>query len=199
MNKLVLKQIVTILAHSKSDFTFTVTGHDASIEYNINSGDITARIIGREAEYVTNCNLETLPLIEGSPKVLIERRYNYGKLIKENKEFFFREVELFIAIFKIMGENVKFLYSHNGKDIVCYYINNRVFFITETSDTVETNDLNLISLYSLFKGGCIKIISNLPKKYWVKDFYTEFDNYSKRVGKRYKNIKRGVLVNDKCK
>lgn len=181
--------------------SFTLKGRDReknTYEFTIDS-KISLKITSnkdedKQIQTVYN-KVEDIPVKPLIVTNLEERRYNFnGGLTQKNTQNFYREIELFITIFKILSQNVVFLIKDTHTMKICFFISSRVFYLSEASDIIEVSELNLFKLYSLMDRPEIIMFSKLPKKYKYVDFFTEVNKLSEKKKKLFTNTKEGVEV-----
>ncbi|MGL4949809.1 MAG: hypothetical protein ACRC5M_05460 [Anaeroplasmataceae bacterium] len=203
MKPSVLRQVLEVLHGSdKSGFILKCTSKTSNYEFTLNPKDCTSSIsvviTSKDNKINTNSlyeRVDDLHLEEMTPVELIELRWTMnGSLTEKNTTNLLREAELFLKVFKVMREQSVFIIQDDKNTKICHYINSRVFYTECTESEYYVHELNLFKLYSSMRNSSIALISPLPRKYSVKDFFTEQYDIAVQKKKRFKNTRNGVVV-----
>lgn len=197
----VLKLVINTLFHCEKA-AFTLKGNDNdgnSYEFDIDSKIYMKIKSGKDGETEIQSvygKVEDIKLPDMTVTYLEERRYTFNGAVTQVKtQNFYREIEIFLTIFKILSQNVVFLIKdRNGTMRVCYFISSRIFYLSEASNVIEVSETNLFKLYNIMNKPEIILFSKLPKKYKYVDFFTEVNKLSEKKGKLFTNTKEGVEV-----
>lgn len=202
MKKCTIKQIVQILSMSgRSGYGLEFENRCYKFSYEINicgSETIKVGLFDKNTELTVNYLVEdfsALPVEESNPLSITEYKWtSQGSLVEESKSFLYRELELFLKVFKSLKDQAMFLIQNERETKVCYFVNTRVFYVEEKLDVYELHELSLFKLYSIMSRPKIISIGPLPKKYTYRTFFTEHNDIATERGKKFLNLKEGVDV-----
>lgn len=202
MKECTIKQIIQILSSSgKSGYCLEFENKSFKFAYKINisgSDSISVNVTSKDndfnMDYLVN-DVNDLPATESKPLSISEYKWTaQGSLVEESKSFLYRELELFLKVFKSLKDQAMFLIQNDKETKICYYVNTRVFYVEERLDVYELHELSLFKLYSIMNRPKIVSVGPLPKKYTYRSFFTEHNQIATDSGKKFLNLKEGVGV-----
>jgi hypothetical protein len=204
MREGLLRQIISVLNDSiRSEFLLELESFNPKAKYEITCNayksvepikvkSVSETGVELESNY---SNVNDIPLVECKVLSLTEtRRTHIGTVSSVNKILTYRNIELFLSLFKIMRENAVFVIQDEQETRVAYYINSRVFYIEESENFYEVIETDMFRLFNSMPKAEILMFSELPRPYSCGTFYAEQNRISKARGKEMKNTKNGVGV-----
>ena len=192
-----LKKVLEILGKS-TKYNYELYGYNNNTDYkfNISNDGINVTVTNKLSDYDVNVDISDLQFSIDSLRLkkLVEIRYYNGIEVERSEILLLREIELYIKVFKLMGQ-ASFIIQNDNECKLCYFINNRVLYSNITSDIYELHEDSLFKIFSSMPKSEITLVSYLPKHYSYSDFYSEQNDLARRMNRKFLNLKKGVLVN----
>lgn len=105
-----------------------------------------------------------------------------------------RELDVLEVLLKTMKENAVFIVQNNSTRKVCYYINNKVFFINSQKNVHEVIENHLTALPYYIKNFSVCLVERLPEKYNCGSFIDRQSKIAKSLNKEFRRVRYGVGV-----
>lgn len=105
-----------------------------------------------------------------------------------------REIDVLEILLKTMKENAVFVIQNNSTRKVCYYINNKVFFINSQKNVHEVIENHLNALPYYVKNFSVCLVERLPEKYSCGSFIDRQSKIAKSLNKEFRRVRYGVGV-----
>lgn len=203
----VFRQVIGILCSStKSYYILESESKNKRFKFNLNDPNLNSMIgltisnptdkfnSGLDVNFEYD-SVEELCLVEMNVTKLTEiKRTINGLITKEDTDFLYREIELFLKIFKVLKENAVFVIQNEYESRTAYYINSKVLYTEIKDDTYELVETDIFKLYSSMPRCSIVLISQVPKRLNRSQFIIAHNKIADSMGMKFRNIKSGVGV-----
>lgn len=180
---LIIKIINSLNETKKAVFTLDVQSRDKNYKFKIDSNSISVSVFDRKTNinelHLVDCDLEDI-LADTTYKVksITEDIYTVRKELYSS--IFFNcldNSQIFLPIFRVLGDQVVFLYKpNNGKLEKAFFVNGRSFTFNVNDGVLE---LNQADLRRLLNNSTVINFERLGRKYSYSSFFTLAEDYAK--------------------
>ena len=162
-----------------------------SITVTITNEETEAQVVSTY-EFADNINIP-----EGKYKVLTitESIYTTSKrLYTQTIHYCIELVQIYLPVFRVLGEQVVFLLKHKDGIKKMYFINGRVFYTEVDDECITLHQTDLRKVFNDFPNSEIKYFEKLPDRYSYNLIIEECRQKSVKESKEWKFVKKGVVV-----
>lgn len=118
----------------------------------------------------------------------------HNTVYSEKIEYCVDQVQVYLPVFRVLGEQVVFLLKTKEGLKQMYFINGKVFYVIVSDDSFTLYQTDLRRLFNTFAESEIIMFDKLPQKYTYNMFIKENHQKSKDMGFLWYHVKNGVIV-----
>lgn len=180
---LIIKIINSLNETKKAVFTLEVQSRDKNYKFKIDSNSISVSVFDRKTNinelHLVDCDLEDV-LSDTTYKVKSITEDIYTVRRELYSSVFFNcldNSQIFLPIFRVLGDQVVFLYKpNNGKLEKAFFVNGRAFTFNVNDGVLE---LNQADLRRLLNNATVINFERLGRKYSYSSLFTLAEDYAK--------------------
>lgn len=116
------------------------------------------------------------------------------RLYARSSHYCIELVQIYLPVFRVLGEQVVFLLKYKDGIKKMYFINGRVFYTEVDDESISLHQTDLRKVFNDFPNSEILHFERLPDRYSYNNIYDECKQKSVREGKQWNFIKKGVVV-----
>lgn len=172
-----------------NDYTFVIdrdTGITVTIHNNVTDVSVTT----------TYPDAESVEMVKGNYKIEYIKEIILTpskRIYSETTNYCLELIQVYLPVFRVLGEQVVFLMKYKGGVKQMYFINGRVFY-TDSSDTCLTlHQTDLRKVFNSFPNAEILYFERLPDRYSYKNIFNECHSSAIAQGKTWEVVKNGVV------
>lgn len=171
-------------------YTFTLD-RTHGITVNIKNEETDAQVIS------VYDSVDKINIPDGNYKIikLVESIYTPSKrLYSQNINYCIEPIQIYLPVFRVLGEQVVFLLKHRDGIKKMYFINGRVFYTDVTKDSMTLYQTDLRKIFSDFPNSEILLFERLSDRYSYSNIFEECKRMCVNKGKTWNFVKKGVVV-----
>lgn len=202
LDKFRLIRLITSLCEARKG-VFEITCRLSGVTYNFcidryNSISVTITNEENGAQVVSSYETpELIKIPSGKYKVLTIKETiltQSRKVYSETKINCTELIQIYLPVFRVLGEQVVFILGTKNGIKKMYFINGRVFYTDVDENSITLHQTDLRKVLNDFPNSEILHFERLPERYSYSNIHEECRQKSVKEGKSWNLVKKGVVV-----